>query len=284
MKKKRLFLIISISVLLVLAFMIGSPFFKLQSVEIKFINDKNEVVLLKDNFVFNNQQKINKIISSANFDYGSSLFLINKQNYVSRLDKGNPYLKLVNISSVFPNKMIVYAKERKPIFYISNCENYFLLDSDFKILEVTNNLDKTSNLIYISASEKNREETFFEFFNISNFALEPSQYLNENNIIIDNIKNIVKIINSFDCFNIYNQNPIEKIIIYENENFANISFKTNSEIYGIELKIENVLESFDKKLNKLLCAFKTLINQEKIKTTYGVLSINNSFNCYWNNL
>lgn len=284
MKKKRFFLIISISVLLVLAFMIGSPFFKLKSVEIKFINDKNEVVLLKDNFVFNSQQKINKIISSAKFDYGSSLFLINKQNYVSRLDKSNPYLKLINISSVFPNKMVVYAKERKPVFYIRNTENYFLLDSDFKILDVISNLDEISNLICISASEKDREKTFFEFFNISNFALEPGQYLYENNIIIDNIKNIIKIINAFDCFNIHNKNVIKKIIIYENENFANICFKTNSEIYGIELKIENVLENFDKKLNKLLNAFKTLINQEKIKTTYGVLSINSSFNCYWNNL
>ena len=59
---------------------------------------------------------------------------------------------------------------------------------------------------------------------------------------------------------------------------------TNIKISGIKLIVENVLENFDKKLNKLLSAFKTLINKEKIKTTYGVLSINNSLNCYWNNL
>lgn len=283
MKKKRLFLIVLTSVILVLAFLIGSPFFKLQSVELKFVNDKNEVVLLKDNFIFNTQQKVTKIISSGKFDYGSSLFLINKQNYFIRLDKNNPYLKLVNITSVFPNKMVVYAKERKPIFYITNNIEYFLIDSDFKILEITTEKSKIKSLILLTAQENNKNSTFFDFFNISPLAFESGQYLYENNIIIEKIKKIVVIIKSFNSFNTLN-NVFESFIINENENFPNLTLQTKKQEFGIKLVIENVLENFDKKLNKLLSAFKTLINKEKIKTTYGVLSINNSLNCYWNNL
>lgn len=283
MKKKRLFLIAVVSIIMVLAFMLGSPFFKLQNVEIKFINDKNEVVLLEDNVVFNNSKKVNQVISSAKFDYGSSLFLINKQDYVSRLDKNNPYFKLVNISSVFPNKMVVYAKEREPVFYISNNEDYFLLDRDFKILEITNNVEKINNLILISAKERNLDVNFFEFFDVSSLAFEPSQYLYENNLIMEKIKNIVKVINNFDCFSL-NQNIFKSLVIYEKDDFPNLILKTNEDVFGIKLEVENILENFDKKLHKLLCAFKTLINQEKIKTTYGVLSINNFLNCFWNNL
>lgn len=284
MKKKRLFLIVLVSILFVFVFLLGSPIFKLQNVEIKFFNDNNQVIFIKDNLVFNNKQKINKIISSGKFDYGNSLFLINKENYVSRLDKNNPYLKLIKISSVFPNKIIVYARERKPVFYISNDNDYFLLDREFKILEITQNNEKTKNLIYISAYANNKQKTFFEFFNISNYAYEESQYLYENNLIISSFKNIVETINNFSNFNIFNNNIFENLIIFEKSNYACLKILTKKECYGLTLEIENVLENFDRKLHKLLCALKTLYKQEKIKTTYGVLSINNSFNCFWNNL
>ena len=59
----------------------------------------------------------------------------------------------------------------------------------------------------------------------------------------------------------------------------NLELKTYKNNYGITLVVEDCLINFEKKFNKIIKAFATLIANEPIKTTYGVLKINNNLNC-----
>ena len=247
------------------------------------MNKKNEVVLPKDNFVFNSEEKINSLIKSANFDYGQSMFLINKEDYQIRLENKNPYFKLINISSVFPNKIFVYAMERKETFCLQSENKMFLLDEDFKILNISNKpKNNKKQLIEILFNRNNLQTNFFDFFEISDFAFDPGQYAWENNLIFSSIKNLSMILNSNYSLTL---KDISSILIKEQSSGTiNLYFNTKTESYGVKLLVKNVSQNFDKKLEKLVNAFNTLIKNEKIKTTYGCLSIDDNLNCFWNNL
>lgn len=281
MKKRRFFLIISFSLIFAFVTLLASPIFKLSKVEIKFLNKKNEVVLLKDNFVFNTEEKVNSLISSAGFDFGQSMFLINKSNYKTQLENKNPYVKLIKISSVFPNKIFIYATEREELFYISSNDKYFILDEDFKILNILKKEHRVEKL-EITFLKDNLKVSFFDFFNISSLAFDSGQYLWENNLVFDAIKNFMKIFNELDVLML---GDIDSFLIENNSSGTiNLCLGTENDCYGIKLIIKDILKNFDKKFKKLNLAFKTLVENEKIKTAYGCLYIDNNLNCFWNNL
>lgn len=283
MKKRRLFIILSLSFLVVFIFTLSSPLFTLKKVSLVFYDDNNCIVSTKNNKVYNTSEKINKIVSSAEFNYGTSLFTFEKDVYINRIDNKNPYLKLLNAQVVFPNKLKLSVKERVPCCYILSSKALFLLDNDYKILEILPISEALNykNLVQIKIQNKNGVEiSFFNFFYISESAFESGQYLSENNLILTNFKNIFKVIETFNVL----KDSISFIAISENLNEnMDLLFYTNSNL-GIMLKVQNALDNLNSKLSKLFCALETLYYKEKIKTTYGTLTINESLNCSWNNL
>ena len=69
------------------------------------------------------------IINSGGFSYGIPVFAVNKTEIINKLEKENYYLKVVNIETVFPNKLIVHCAEREELFSIKLSENlYYICD------------------------------------------------------------------------------------------------------------------------------------------------------------
>ena len=282
MKKKRFIIILSLSFLLIIIFIISSPLFTLKSVDVVFLDENNNIIQIKNNKVFNSNEKIENILLSANFKYGSSLFLLNKDNYKNNIENKNAYLKIIDVQSVFPNKLLLKAKERKSLFYISSNEKCFVLDEDFRILEIINTNDKMDNLIEIVIKDKNNNiVSFFNFFAISDKAFEIGQYLNENNNVFKRLNNLNRIIKNFTI----NFKDFVKFEICEiKESKINLNIYTSTKNLGVLLTLENLIENPDNKLIKLFNALETLLKKEKIKTSYGILKINDSLNCTWHNL
>lgn len=285
MKKSRFFAIITLFIVVVFIFLLSSPFFTFTKVEISFVDNNNKQVSLLKNQKINSQQKINSIIASTNFDYGESIFLLDKNKYTFYLENKNPYLKIVNVSTVFPNKLYYFAQERISFYYFLSDNNCYVLDTEFKLLEILDkNNEYISNFVCINFFRNNQELSFFNFFDLSKLVLSEGDFLYENNLLFSSIKNIYPILKK----SFYNQEikyVLEDINIKEvSSEVINLELKTCKNNYGITLVIEDALANFEKKFDKILKAFKTLITKEPIKTTYGVLRVNNSFNCFWNNL
>lgn len=288
MKKRRLVIIFSTFCVIVFLSIFASQVFKLKVVEVVFFDEEEtKIVKLENNAVFNTKDKVNSIVSSVNFDYGDLVFLINKSCYEQDIERKNPYLKLKNIEVKFPNKLIVNATERKPLFYISTSNKAYLLDNEFKLLDIiTQNESVLKNLTEIIVqSPQNENRDFFNFFNILPSVYEAGQNLKENNLVISNISNMPNILQNYITPNNKLSNFTKQIILQEKTvGTINLKICTNISSYGITLTVENVFSNFDIKINKLINAFNTLKKAEPIKTSYGELKIDQNLNCFWNNL
>lgn len=242
-----------------------------------FFSDENREVSLSQNKIFNTKTKVENLLSSANFEYGKLIFLHQKEKYALNLERANPYVEVLGIEALFPNKFVLKARERTAVFYIQNGEEFFFLDKDYKILQIENSLD-SQPLIEISFRQNDAPVTFFSFFSLSSFAFAPAQFLSENNLVFQSLilwKYLLayNLTTSFSKITLANQNGTV---------FAEIHTKSPS--YGIKLTVCHMLESFEKKIKKLFDALLTLRQNERIKTTYGELRIDESLNCFWNNL
>lgn len=261
--------------ILVLSF--SSAVFELKKVEVKFFSDENREVPLSQNKIFSTASSVQALIDTANFEFGKLIFLHKKEKYILNLERGNPYIEALSIEAVFPNKFVLKARERSGVFYIQNDGKFLILDKDYKILDIKNNME-SDNLIEISFRQNSSFVSFFAFFSLFAFALSPAQFLSENNRVFQSL-DLWKYAVAYDL-----ANDLSKMVII-NENgtvFADIHTKSAS--YGIKLVVVNLLENFEKKIKKLLDALFTLRQNEKIKTTYGELKIDENFNCFWNNL
>lgn len=284
MKKIRLLAILTTIIVMVFAFVLSSPVFKLKTVEITFLNKQNEEISLADNSVYNTPQKIDSLIKSAGFNYNKLVFLINKQEYITKLENKNPYLKLVNISTVFPNKLVVKAREREKVFYINSGKNSLIVDSEFKILETTQ-LNAKENLIEIKTEDSfGNEQDYYSFFNILPQTYESGQLLTENNLVFKAIKQIYKL--SLNICIKLNIKEIFSSIIIKEKSVGQVDLKivTNKSCLGLTLQIEDILQNFKAKYSNLINSLNTFYKTERIKTTYGNLIIDKNYNCYWNNL
>ncbi len=278
MRKRRLILMVTIMLVFVLLLTLSSAIFELKYIDICFFDNKGNMLNITQNQIYNSKEKVNKIISSTNFEYGQSLFIMNSSEYTFSLENKNPYLKVINIESIFPNKLIINAQERKKLFYIQSLNEDFIFDSEFKLLEKGKSLDKTNLINFAFQNRNGGELSFFDFFEISSFALDAGQFLNENNKVFIKIDNCVKIIKSY--FEELLTNTSKFIIEEEESNLLNLKINTCN-ILGITLEVKDIFNDFDKKLNKIMQSFLTLYNTEKIKTTYGRIVIDKNCNCYW---
>ena len=149
MKQKSLIVILSVLCFIVLIVVLSSTVFCLKNVELNFYSN---TINLTDN---------EKIIESGNFKYNQSIFFINKEKYIKSLEENNPYLKVINLETSFPNKLIINAIERNELFIVKTYENntfknYAVLDDEFKILKLESSFVNTNiNPIYLTIEGEN---------------------------------------------------------------------------------------------------------------------------------
>lgn len=135
-KHKKATIICSIVfVLLIILVILMFTVFSLKDVEVE----------LKTGTEHLTQEVVSEIEDEALKTGGSVLFL-GKEKLISRLEKQFPYLKIVNIETQIPNKLVIHAAEREELFAVNSGEKSYFLDEEFKILRVENsNYSKQEN-------------------------------------------------------------------------------------------------------------------------------------------
>lgn len=157
MKNKRLAIFLTIFVFFAIVIVLSSAVFSLGNVSIKYLSTTN---------VLTGQEQ--SVLESANFKYGESVFFSNKKEYIKNLEKSNPYIRVINIQTVFPNKLIVNAVERNETYVIKLDSNKYVKTDEFlKVLSISNVFQNTTaNGIVIENSGLNSQSVqagdFFE--------------------------------------------------------------------------------------------------------------------------
>ena len=129
MKYKKLVIILSSVVgAILLCLILSFTLFRVSSVELSF---KNGTIMFAD------KETQQAIIDSGEFSYSSPVFAVNKNKIIETLEKENYYLKVINVETVFPNKLVVHCAEREELYSIKIGDNlYYICDEDLKVLRM----------------------------------------------------------------------------------------------------------------------------------------------------
>ena len=129
LKNKKLIIIFGIVFgLITLLVILHFTLFSLKTVEVDF---KTE------NHVFSTEA-IHGIKGDSSINKGGSIFGVNKKEITNSLESNNAYLKVINIETVFPNKIVIHCAEREETYAVKTKDHkYFICDSEFKVLYIT---------------------------------------------------------------------------------------------------------------------------------------------------
>lgn len=129
-KHKKATIICSIVlVLLIVLVILMFTVFSLKEVEVEL---KTETTNLTEEVVSE--------IKNETLKTGGSVLFLGKEKLISRLEKQFPYLKIVNIETQIPNKLVIHAAEREEFFAVNSGEKSYFLDEKLKILRVENSI------------------------------------------------------------------------------------------------------------------------------------------------
>lgn len=101
--------------------------------------------------IFADDDKQSELINCANINTSIPIFTLNKKEIISNLELNYPYLKIINIETVFPNKLVLHCAEREETFCIkANGDLYYICDDELKILNITKSVAfGQQNAIYL---------------------------------------------------------------------------------------------------------------------------------------
>lgn len=131
LKHKKLLISLGVILGLVLLIIILSfTLFALHTVTVEFKNNTQ---------IFTEESKLS-ISENEAIKYGSPIYTINKSKIIEELEKDKPYLEVINIETVFPNKLIIHCAEREETYAVkAGDKKYFICDKDFKVLTIRPN-------------------------------------------------------------------------------------------------------------------------------------------------
>ena len=131
---------------------------KFNAISNKLVNIK--IIIIEDNLVI----KDNEIKQKLNFLYNENLLFLNKQKININLKK-LPFVESVRIKKIYPNKIKLKIKEKKPIAILKKKKNkFYIIDSGNLIKFRT--LDIYNNLPIVFGSSKNFYELYKDLQNI----------------------------------------------------------------------------------------------------------------------
>lgn len=243
MKNKRLAIILIILTFFAVVVVLSSTVFSLSKVDVNFLTTTDHLT-----------GQAEDIVESANFNLGENVLFVNKNLHTTLLEKQNPYLKVVNIETIFPNKIVLNVAERNEVFSIKLPDNsYAICDEELKVL-------KTSLTYYNSA------QNAIELKNVTvlNSTVSAGDFLTVEESGL--IKSTFNCLREWDLSYVNLKAKITSITInYDRLNQILINMRS-----GVQIKIKDAEMFLSDKLN---LAFSFYSNTQADYTSEGVIEI-----------
>lgn len=125
----------SLLVLLVgLIVLLSFTVFSLKSVEVSFRTSHYKITSTEE-----------EIIEEGEFKMGGSVFLQKKSKHIERIENSNPYIKVINIETVFPSKLVIHIAERQEVYAIPIENGHYICDEELRVLKISTDFVSTSS-------------------------------------------------------------------------------------------------------------------------------------------
>ena len=84
------------------------------------------------------------IIEASDIAIGSNIFALSERKAIKNIELANPYVRVTSIERRFPGKVVIHVTVRTPVMTVkvSDSEDYALLDSNLKILDIVDAYSK----------------------------------------------------------------------------------------------------------------------------------------------
>ena len=101
-----------------------------------------------------------EIVKAAELKRGQSIFLIDKESAINKIEAKFADLKVIQIKTTSLTEIEIKVRKRYPTYYIKNLGSYYVLDQDLKVLNVVadseaEQIANIENLVKISTKPQN---------------------------------------------------------------------------------------------------------------------------------
>lgn len=232
MKKKWIIAICSLTVLVGLIILLALTVFSLKTVKLDFRTSTSYI-----------SQTDEEIIESARFKKGKTVLIHNKKEYIKRLEDFNPYIKVINIETVFPSTFVVHLAERQEVFAVAFDGGHYICDQELRVLKTEGSYISTSSNAILLSQEGVEVENNIKVGEYLTSMRSPSIYnaLYENNRVLGDQKSLiesVELTTEFD--NALKQHLNVTILKY----FSGQTFKIINDEYGLKYKTKLMNEVY----------------------------------------
>lgn len=222
MKSKKLVVFLVILIFLAVLIVLNSTLFTLQSVSINWLTTKYELETIKDSSMISSVKK------------GDSIFLLNKDEIKSSLEKKYPYLRVVKIETKFPNKIVIHSAERESMFAVKLSDNeYAVIDERGKVLSLS-----TSSIFAGSELSAKPIQVYF-----SSMSIDPADYVKgeiiNNETIVNLFTQISRSLRESDYIPTTSKRNIVSIDVVSVGESVEIYFQTRN---GLRIVLKDGLE------------------------------------------
>lgn len=239
--------------------------FSLKSVEIEFETG---------NKIITNEMQ-SQIISEI--DLGGTVFFKNKDEMTSKIEKKYPYVKVINIETILPNKFIIHIAERQEIYAITSLNRTCYLDNELKVLRINegNFISVSTNAIKLDLFGLDFDLSAFsegQFFDISELTI------NSSNKTINLGEQTQEVLNNLlNCFQINNRTLVDLKALAKSITFSTYIDYRNGEtalqakivdFNDFEIFILCPNENLEDKVSNMLYAYEKIMleSAEKLNT------------------
>lgn len=265
-KHKKLIIVLSVIVaLLITLIVLMFTLFSLKSVEIEFETG---------NKIITNEMQ-SQIISEI--DLGGTVFFKNKDEMTSKIEKKYPYVKVINIETILPNKFIIHIAERQEIYAITSLNRTCYLDNELKVLRINeeNFISVSTNAIKLDLFGLDFDLSAFsegQFFDVSELTI------NSSNKTINLGEQTQEVLNNLlNCFQINNRTLVDLKALAKSITFGTFIDYRNGEtalqakivdFNDFEICILCPNENLEDKVSNMLYAYEKIMleSAEKLNT------------------
>ena len=264
MKSKKFVILISILLSITLIIVLASTIFTLKTISFNFLNQRSVLV----------SSSSDDYLKDIKAPYGESIFLINKTELTSQLEKNNAYLEVVSIETTFPNNIVVHSAEREELYAIKFSDNnYAITDKSLKILRFCDNayLSRAGyispivvNIGYDDVDIDSKGYSLCDFImeeHVTDILLSLSNAFMRTGYDVTTLKGFATSINLRESGSFVGSDGSYDLVFTKT---VEISTK-----YGIKLSINDAYNNLDQKLSLALVAYEK--EHDKHNTTGEIL-------------
>lgn len=184
-----------------------------------------------------------EIIESGKFARGGSVLFMGKKKAIANIESAYPYIKVINIETVFPSTYVIHAAERLEVYAVPVEGGTLIVDEEFKVLrreegEYQSGEDKP--ILYSGLTVANPEAQPGQFLKVENYIDTYSAFLESNRLLSEQkslIKNIAVGVLHDD--NIDADQKYVKLSLYDGQTYL-----IKNATYGLKYKVSKMISVY----------------------------------------